>query len=541
MHPTTENPGLARALAAATAERIEAPGGFDAIVVGAGAAGGLAARQLTQAGLKVLVLDAGFAPGFLQAPLRSTISTMVRSLADPRLLNLLHPRLVGLGQRSLRLVGRLHQPIQSRCFAWELAPQSFVDDRENPYLNEPGTQFNWFRAHQIGGRMTIPGHGGQYYRFSRTDFDSPDGRRPHWGFDSRDLDPWYDLVEEGLGLSGGAEHSAWIPDSHLKQVRQPSPAEQELMTLLCGRWPEAKPMLGRAALPLPSMVDAAATGNLFCRTGAIASDVQVGDDQRVAGVRWYDRALGRTCSAKAPLVFLCASTLSSTRILLSSRSRSCPEGIGAASGALGRFLMDHVLLSANGTAGALPGEPVANEPGRCVYLPRFDTREGRDTGKGRYGIQVYRFSADPGRSYFTAVCFAEMIPRTENRVVLDPQRRDAWGLPVLRVACRHNAEELATAAEQSRALHEICDVLGIAARRVDDRPGPPGTAIHECGTARMGDSPSNSVLDGNNECWDARGLYVTDASSFATQGLQNPTLTILALTARACDHAVRGS
>ena len=132
-----------------------------------------------------------------------------------------------------------------------------------------------------------------------------------------------------------------------------------------------------------------------------------------------------------------------------------------------------------------------------------------------------------------------MTPRAENYVKLDPHRRDAWGLPVLRINCTHNQQELATAADQNTALREICETLGVTAHRLDVRPSTPGTAIHECGTARMGDSPANSVLDRNNECWDARGLYVTDAAAFPSQGLQNPTLTILALTARACDHAVR--
>jgi choline dehydrogenase-like flavoprotein len=286
-------------------------------------------------------------------------------------------------------------------------------------------------------------------------------------------------------------------------------------------------------------VAAARSGRLFCRTGAMVSDVEVDDSHHIAGVRWYDRALGGVRSARARLVFLCASTLETTRILLSSRSAACPEGIGAASGALGHYLMDHVLLSANGTSGALPGEPVADEPGRCIYLPRFEAREPGRSGRRRYGVQIYRWSAEPGRSHFTAVSFAEMIPRAGNRVVLDPHRRDAWGLPVLRINCQHNEQELATAAEQTAALREICEVLGVAAHRLDSKPSPPGTAIHECGTARMGDSPVSSVLDGNNECWDARGLYVTDAAAFPSQGLQNPTLTILALTARACDHALR--
>jgi choline dehydrogenase-like flavoprotein len=532
------NPELAAAIAAATVKRVQDPDGFDAIVVGAGAAGGLAAEQLTQAGLSVLMLDAGWRGGFFDAPVRRAISNVIRTVADPRLQNVLPPRIIDLGRRALRIAGRIHQPVQARCFAWEMAPQCFVDDRQNPYITETGTRFNWFRAHQIGGRMVIPGHGQQYYRFGRSDFLPDDGLSPEWGFAPGELDPWYELVESKLGLVGGNEHSLWVPDSRLARVREPTPAELQTIRLVRDRWPDAQPILGRAAKPMASIFSAAKSGRLFCRTGAIASNVEVDADGHVTGACWYDRALGGMTRARARIVFLCASSLATTRILLCSRSAAHPEGVGAGSGALGRNLMDHVLLSANGSGGALPGEPVVSEPGRCVYLPRFDLRD-RALGKRGYGVQIYRWSAEPGRSHFTAVSFAEMTPRAENRVVLDPERRDAWGIPALRIQCRHSDEELRLAVRQSAALREISQVLGVRIHRVDDTPAPPGTAIHECGTARMGSSPANSVLDGNNECWDARGLYVTDAAAFPSQGMQNPTLTIMALTARACDHAVR--
>ena len=191
----------------------------------------------------------------------------------------------------------------------------------------------------------------------------------------------------------------------------------------------------------------------------------------------------------------------------------------------------------------MPSEPVPAEPGRCVYLPRFDLRDtvqaGEPGGRG-YGVQIYRWSLGRGRSYFNAVSFAEMTPRAENRVVLDPQRRDAFGLPVLRIACGHSPAEVRQAGDQSAAIRELGALLSIGFHRLDERPATPGTAMHECGTARMGDCPTNSVLDPTNQCWDATGLYVTDASAFPSQGAQNPTLTILALTARACRHATRG-
>jgi choline dehydrogenase-like flavoprotein len=321
----------------------------------------------------------------------------------------------------------------------------------------------------------------------------------------------------------------------------PSAAETELIERVKRRWGGIQPILGRHAPPLASIEYAAATTRLFCRRGAIVRDVQVDAGGRATGVSWYDRATNRTRRASAPIIFLCASSLETTRILLASRSAARPDGIGAASGVLGRCLMDHVLVSGQGTGGKLPGEPVPGEAGRCVYLPRFDLRAGDGATVGRgYGVQIYRWSIGRGKSYFNAVAFAEMTPRADNRIVLDQRRRDAWGLPVLRIACRHNDAEIRVANDQSAALRELGELLQVKFNQLDEKPAPPGTAIHECGTARMGASPAHSVLDPHNECWDARGLYVTDASAFPSQGSQNPTLTILALTARACDHAVRG-
>jgi choline dehydrogenase-like flavoprotein len=163
------SPALRAAIDAASIDRLESPRGFDAIVVGAGAAGGMAAMLLTQAGLTVLVLDAGWRTRFMQAPLRHLTSSVIGFVADPRLQSTLPPWAIDFGRRALRVVGRTRQPVQSRCFAWELGPECFVDDRENPYVDEPGSRFNWFRAHQIGGRMIIPGHGRQYYRLGEQD------------------------------------------------------------------------------------------------------------------------------------------------------------------------------------------------------------------------------------------------------------------------------------------------------------------------------------------------------------------------------------
>jgi choline dehydrogenase-like flavoprotein len=522
----------------ATAKRLQEDRAFDAIVVGAGASGGLAAMLLTQAGLSVLALDAGWSPGFLRAPLRSIVSGVVRLAADERLQGRLPPSILALGRRALRLAGRIHQPVQSKCFAWELAPDALVNDRENPYVDAADSRFLWFRAHQVGGRMIIPGHGRQYLRLAEQDLRPDDGLSPSWCIEPSELSHWYDVVEGHLGLSGGNDHSAWVPDARLANTLPLNEAEAEVVRQVRGRWQGVEPILGRSAAPLESILAAGSTGRLSCRRGAIAQQVKVDAGGQACGVSWFDRETGRVRSARSGLVFLCASSLESTRILLSSGAQGS-GGIGAASHALGRYLMDHVMLSAEGIGGALPGEPVTYRPGRCVYLPRFDLRNGTQ-GAGRgHGLLVYRWSVGSGKSYFVGASLGEMLPRSENRVVLDPVRRDAWGAPVLRVLCNYGEGELRQAADQTESLREMAELMGVRLHSLARKPAVPGTAIHECGTARMGSAPENSVVDPHNECWDARGLYVTDGSAFPSQGVQNPTLTIMALTARACDYAVR--
>jgi choline dehydrogenase-like flavoprotein len=418
-----------------------------------------------------------------------------------------------------------------------MAPEMYVDDIDCPYVTAADRPFVWVRARQLGGRMIVPGHGRQYYRLGPDDLAPSDGLSPAWPMRPGELDPWYAAIEQYLNLSGRHDRLPWLPDSDLGQVRDLRPDETALQGAIQTRWPHARPLLARFAPPFDALEAAAETGRLLVRAGAIVREIELDRSGNVSGVVWVDRDSHVEHRTPASLVFLCASTLESTRLLLLSRSGRHPNGLGWASGALGRYLMDHMTLKAMGEGPPL--EPEASfEPGRCLYLPRFDARDvpGTPTGRG-FGMQVYQVARDQQSSYFVASTFAEMLPRPENRVTLDVQRRDKWDIPVLRIDCTHGAAS--PAHDWSGALQSIAELAGATLTSLDRRPQPPGSAMHECGTARMGRSPENSVLDPYNQCWDARGLYVTDGASFPSQGTQNPTLTILALTARACDQVLR--
>jgi choline dehydrogenase-like flavoprotein len=537
--PVPLGPALAAVLRATTLEAMRAAGAHDAVVVGSGAAGGLAALLLAEAGLRVLVLDAGSPQSLRRSPLRQLTMDMVKRLSGPEALRFLPPALVPLGTVALRRgLGWWRQPVQSRCYAWSRAPEAFVDDLDCPYVTPPNRPFVWLRARLLGGRMVVPGHGRQYYRLGSDDLAPADGLSPPWPLKPGELDPWYRFVERRLDLAGCHDRVPWLPDSELSHLLEPTADEAALRHAIVARWPSARPVLGRFAPPLDALEAAAKTGRLLCRQGAIVREINVDDSGRVRGVVWFDQQNDTEERVCAPLVFLCASALESTRILLLSRSSRGREGLGAASGVLGRFLMDHVNVSGWGSGPPLL-DPVLRE-GRSLYLPRFDARRlsTPDPGRG-FGVQLYQFPASSGRSHFRAVSFSEMLPRPENRVTLDPYRRDAWGIPVLRIDCAHSDAELVRARDQLAAIQELAEVADAKLLRVNKAPGPPGSAIHECGTARMGWDPATSVLDPHNQCWEARGLYVTDGACFPSQGIQNPTLTILALTARACDHALR--
>lgn len=502
---------------------------YDAVVVGAGASGGLATELLTAAGLEVLLLDAGAPDGDARPPLSRVLAKELASLPDRARAEFLTRPLMAALKKPLGLLGRIRQPTQSRCHAWHRKPEAYVDDIDYPFVSEGDDPFYWIRCRGIGGRLAVPGHGRIYVRFGVEDFATGDSERSAWPFPLRELDPWYTAVERRLGMEAMGVKDTGAASAPINKLGT------DILRRLQDSWPELDIALCKPVAPPDCVTAAARTGRLALRQGAIARSIEV-ENGRTTGVTWFDTATGRECHATAATVFLCASPLESTRVLLLSRDKVTGTPIGARSNALGHFLMDHVVLRTEafgpwpkGVSAARGGEP----PGLLVQ--RF---RGEGTQHSRFGVQIYAAKTALGRLGLYLSAFHEMLPRSTNRVTIDPARFDRWGIPVLRIACNHGPSEISGAAEMRKALEKIASALNAKTWRTTAPHTAKGLALHECGTARMGDDPSNSVLDPHNECWDARGLFVTDASSFPSQGTANPTLTVLALTARACAHAL---
>ena len=549
---------------------------FDAIVVGSGISGGWAAKELTEKGLRTLVLEAG--PPIV--PARDYVEHVQAYSLPYR------------GYGNLRKL-REQQPIQSltgSCNEW--SSKFFVNDRENPYHNDPDKPFAWIRGRHVGGRSIMWGR--QVYRWSDLDFEANarEGLGVDWPLRYADIAPWYSYVEKFIGVSGQAEGLAHLPDGEFLPPMQLNCAELQVQEAMARRWRRerlltigrcavlTRPHQGRAACHYcgpcergcithsyfssigSTLPAAAATGRLTLRPNSVVAQVMYDErSDRATGVRAVDAATMQPLEFRSRLIFLCASALESARILLNSKTARFPTGLANSSGELGRNLMDHPFgAGANGT---LPGmedrKTFGNRP-NGIYVPRFRNVTDKHPRFVRgYGFQGGAARRDWGRGATTPGFGAqfknallkslgpwslwlggwgECLPRPDNFVALHPTLKDKWGVPALHIQCTWGPNELAILEDVQVTAAEILEAAGAKDIETFNDELPPGLCIHEMGTARMGRDPKTSVLNGWNQSHDVPNLFVTDGACMASSGNQNPSITYMALTARACDHAV---
>ena len=549
---------------------------YDAIVVGSGITGGWAAKELTERGLRTLVLEAG------------------RSI-DPEndyVMTTQAWELPFRGRRD-RIRQERERPIQRECYACdEWSEKFFVRDDENPYTTEDGKPFLWIRSRQVGGRSIVWGR--QVYRLSDLDFEANarDGFGVDWPIRYADIEPWYDHVERFIGVSGQAEGLAQLPDSRFLPPMNLNCAEQHVRESLMNHFGGERVLtIGRCAIltddhrgrrachycgtcergctthsyfsslaaTLPA---AAATGRMTLRPYSVVHSVIYDPTSgRASGVRVIDAETQESIEFHGRLVFLCASALESTRILLHSATERWPDGLANSSGQLGHNLMDHTMGGgAQGLISGMDDKWVYGRRPNGIYLPRFRNVSeqhpdflrgyayqggGSRTGWAR-GNDMPGFGADfkhalraPGPWQFRFYGFGECLPRESNQVTLDPDRVDAWGIPVLNIQCEWSDNERAALSDMSIQAAEMLEAAGASDISSFIEDNPPGLTIHEMGTARMGRDPETSVLNGWNQSWDVPNLFVTDGACMTSSANQNPSLTYMALTARAVDYAVK--
>ncbi len=559
----------------AAARRTASQKVYDAIVVGSGATGGWAAKVLTERGLTVLVLEAGrnIDPAKDYHMLTQPYELKYRGLAER---NVFAPR----------------QPIQSRCYAGnEYSSHLFVDDVDNPYTTPDEKPFWWIRGRHVGGRSLTWGR--QSYRLSDYDFKAArDGHGEPWPISYADLAPFYEEVENFVGISGSYENLPQLPDSNFLPAMALTCGEQLMKKGVESKWNDRKVIIGRAAIltrphqgraachwcghcdrgcdthsyyssngsTLPA---AAKTGRMTLRPNSVVREIIVDTNTgKAKGVRVVDQNTKQDYEFHSKTVVLCASTLESTRILMLSKSRQFAEGIGASSGALGHYLMDHMYqIGAGGIVEQLKGMAYDYSDGRAngIYVPRF--RNIRDKHKDfirGYGMQggvkmgytfahakrMPSFGAEfkklvreaPNEITWGLGAWCEMLPEHRNHVSLNASKPDKWGIATLHITASHGENEKAMAKDAMIAAQELGEAAGFKVSYVTNNPAPPGFCIHEVGTARMGSDRKKSVLNATNQVWEMPNVFVTDGAAFASQGCQNPTLTMMAITARACHY-----
>ena len=546
---------------------------FDAIVVGSGITGGWAAKELTERGLKVAMIERG---RLVEHQSGYTTETMApwqlpfRGIGDPEEM-----------KRDFPLQG-------TSGFINEWNQHFFANERENPYQTADGKPFVWIRGYQLGGKSLIWGR--QSYRWSDHDFEANkrDGHGVDWPIRYADLAPWYDHVETFAGISGNADGLEQLPDGQFQPPMAMNHVEKAFKARIESQFPTRRVIMGRTAnLTLDkenrtrcqyrnicsrgcsyggyfstqssTLPAATATGNLTVITDTRVVGVDFDPKtHRATGVRTIG-ANGQGGSYQARVIFLCAGALNSVELLLLSRNEAAPKGLGGSSGALGKGVMDHAMgFVMASVPGYLDRDYYGFTP-NGIYIPRFRnitepsadmvrgygiqgaaSRQGWMAAAGHAGVGEAFKNAQRQRGPWTFFLgpFAECLPRDENHVSLDEAHPDPQGLPQLKIDVGWSDNERRLVKDGVAECERMLEAFGATVTLKMADPPPPGRAIHEMGGARMGRDPATSVLGRFNQVHDAPNVFVTDGAAMASTACQNPSLTYMALTARACDAAV---
>ncbi len=546
---------------------------YDAIVIGSGISGGWAAKELTEKGLKTLMLERG----------RNVVH--VKDYADATK----HPwELAHRGQTTNE--DRVKSPTQVKVYAWsEASKKYFVNDLENPYHQVK--PFEWFRGYQVGGRSLAWGR--QCYRWSDFDFEAnlKEGHGINWPVRYKDIEKWYDHVERFVGISGSLEGLPQLPDGQFQPAMDMNCVEKDVSarikkhynnkrSMIIGRaanhtvqignrgpcqyrnkCQEGCPFSGYFSTQSATLPAAVATGNLTLRPFSIVTRILYDKDaKRATGVEVLDTETNVTYVFRAKIIFLNASTFNSAWVLMNSATDIWPGGLGSSSGELGHNIMDHHTgVRASGMVEGYDDKYYYGRRPNGIYIPRYrnlfgDKRDyqrgfGFQGGASRQGWAREIAELNIGGEFKDALCepgawtmgitgFGEILPYHENMVSLNHDKKDNWGLPVLSIDIELKENEIMMRKEIVSDAVEMLEASGVKDVKGVDTNLALGRGIHEMGSARMGKDSKTSVLNKHNQVWDAPNIFVTDGSFMTSAACQNPSLTYMAFTARAVDHAV---
>ncbi|WP_075349827.1 GMC oxidoreductase [Algoriphagus marinus] len=546
---------------------------YDAIVVGSGISGGWAAKELTEKGLKVLLLERG---------------PNVEHIKDYKTATIPPWEVPHRGRRTQAQLEN-HPNLRRDYVLNELNLDWWAHEDESPYVEEK--PFTWFRGYQVGGRSLLWGR--QSYRWADVDFEAnaKEGIAVDWPIRYKDIAPWYSYVEKFAGVSGSKDNLAILPDGEFMPPMPMNCVEKDAAARIKEHYKDARTWtIGRPAnitQPLPgrpgcqyrnkcslgcpfggyfstqasTLPAAVATGNLTLRPWSIVRRlIYDKDTQKATGVEVLDAETNQTVEYDAKIIFLCASSFNSSAILMRTATDIWPGGLGSSSGELGHNVMDHHFrLGANGQIDGYEDKYYFGRRPTGLYIPRFRNLNGekrdylrgfgyqggasrsgwnRDVAELNFGAPMKEALTEPGPWSIGFTAFGEILPYHENTVKLSDTVKDKWGMEALVMNAEIKENEINMRKDMMADAAEMLEVAGFKNVKTFDAGYTFGQGIHEMGTARMGRDPKTSVLNGNNQVWDAKNVFVTDGACMTSAAAQNPSLTYMALTARAAAFAV---